>query len=363
MNRSSALLLLLVATLAGCSKGDKNKAEAPPAPVLVAKVVQKDMPVLRKGIGHVESIVTVEVRARVAGELMEAPVKEGEAVKKDDLLFQIDPAPFQATLQQARAALSESEARAREASIEKDRNAKLLVSDAESLENYQKSVARADTTRGQVALNQAAVRNAELNLQYCTIRSPQTGVVGKLLVDRGNLVGAYGPQPLITVRQIQPIYVTFSLPERYFWEVQQYKEKGTLKVQAFWPDTEQPPAAGVLTFVDNKVNKSTGMITLQGTFDNTDHRLWPGQFIEAVVTVRTEPDALVVPARAVGSGPQGEFVFVVRDDKTVEVRRVVKDRLVGDEAVIRKGLKKDEVVVTEGQLRLHAGAKVEIRGE
>ena len=355
--------LLVAALFAGCSPGTDTSKESPPAPVRVARVVKKDVPVQLSGVGNVEALATVEVRARVAGQLVGVHFAEGDFVKENDLLFTIDPVPIQAALDGAKATLAKDEAQAREAVRERDRNAGLVDETAVSRETYQRSVARAESTAAQVLADRAAVEKAKLDLQYCTIRSPLSGATGRFLVDRGNLIQDYGPRSLVEITQIQPIYVTFTLPERNLGEVQKCRGDGPLKVQAVLPGAGGEPEEGALTFVNNKVDRNTGTISLRGTFENKARRLWPGQFVEAVLTLRTEPGALLVPARAVGDGPQGEFVYVVKDDHTAEVRPVIKDRVVQEQAVIRAGLKEGDTVVTEGQLRLHPGAQVKVQGE
>jgi multidrug efflux system membrane fusion protein len=353
----------VAALLVGCSSAPDESKDSSPAPVRVARVVKKDVPVQLSAVGNVEALTTVEVRARVAGQLKQVHFTEGDFVKENDLLFTIDPAPIQAALDGAKATLAKDEAQAREAVRERDRNASLLDDTAVSRETYQRSVARAESTAAQVLVDRAAVEKAKLDLQYCTIRSPLTGATGRLLVDQGNLIQDYGPRSLVEITQVQPIYVTFSLPERNLAEVQKYRAAGPLKVQAHLPGAGVDPEDGTVTFVNNKVDTRTGTITLRGTFENKHRRLWPGQFVEAALTLRTEPGALLVPARAVGDGPHGTFVYVLKDDQTAEVRPVVQDRVVGEQAVIRSGLQDGETVVTEGQLRLHPGAQVKAQGE
>ncbi|MGE5254621.1 MAG: efflux RND transporter periplasmic adaptor subunit [Planctomycetaceae bacterium] len=373
------------------------------APVTVASVTQESIPLQVRAIGNVEAYAVVSVKSQVGGELAKVHFREGQDVKKGDLLFTIDPRPFEATLRQAEANLNQNLAQVKQAEanlardIAQEENAQkearrykdLAAKEYVSKEQFDQLLTAAEAARATVAADRAAVEstraavqasraalenarsavqassaaleNAKIQLGYCAIRSPLDGRTGSILVQQGNLVKANDTQPLVSINQIQPIYVTFSVPEQDLPEIKKYMARGKLKVEAFLAQKEDRPEQGWLTFVDNAVDLTTGTIRLKGTFENREKRLWPGQFVNVALTLAVEPAAVVVPAPALQTGQQGTFVFVVKPDHTVESRPVVTARTVGEEAVIERGLSPGEVVVTDGQLRLSPGARVEIK--
>jgi multidrug efflux system membrane fusion protein len=402
-----------------CSGDTKEPTKPNPAlPVTVGIVQQKSVPVELRANGRVEAFSTVSIKSLVDGEILKVHFQEGHDVKKDDPLFTIDPRPYQAGVEQAEANLvrSRTQVNQAEAELEKDvdqvnqteanlardmaqadnaekdarRFSYLLERKDISQQQYDQARANADalaatvradkaaieTARATVQADKAALENAQAAVQasraaldnakillsYCFIRSPMDGRTGSLLVQEGNVVKA-NDTSLVLINQINPIYVSFSLPEKVLPEVEKYRAGQRLKVEAIIPGDEKPPEDGVLTFVDNAVDATTGTIRLKGTFENRENRLWPGQFVEAILTLTMQSAAVVVPSEAVQSGQQGLYAFVVKPDLTVEYRPLVVSLRVNGETIIAEGLKPGERVVTDGQLRLSPGAKVEIKND
>jgi len=360
-------LLLAMQVFASCSRQPQaGKTGGPPgagqpAPVTVTTAQAKTVPVQVSAVGRAEAYNTVSVGSRVDGQILTVHFEDGQYVKSGDLLFTIDPRPFEAQLKQAQANRAKDQAQLENAQAQLQRNAAVVEKGYVSREQYDQAVANANALKATVAADQAAIENAQLQLQYCSIRSPIDGLAGAVKVDPGNIVKANDTTtPLVVINQIQPIYVSFYAPERNLPEIQQYMAAGKLQVQATVPGGEQVPSSGELTFLDNTVNPTAGTIELRGTFPNVDRSLWPGQFVNVVLTLTMQPGAIVVPSRAVETGPQGQYVFVVKPGLTVENRPVTVGRTVGDEIVIEKGVSPGEQVVTDGQLRLSPGASVRI---
>jgi multidrug efflux system membrane fusion protein len=309
----------------------------------------------------VEAYATVSIKSRVTGTLTRVHFREGQDVKQGELLFTIDPRPFEVALEEAQARLDRDTALATKAEKDVKRYAELAKGDYVSADRYEQAHASAQSLRATVAGDKAQVDNARLQLSYCFIHSPLTGRTGTLQVKQGAMIKANDDKGMVDIAQIEPVYVTFSVPERDLAEVKQYMARGPLTVEAVPRGTNQSPDRGVLTFIDNEVNKQTGTILLKGTFDNKARRLWPGEFVEVALTLTTQTNATVIPAAAIQVGQQGEYVFVIKPDLTVEARPIVVARTVANEAVVEKGLTPGERVVTDGQLRLAPGAKVEIK--
>jgi len=301
----------------------------------------------------------VSVKSRVEGHLARVYFVEGQEVKRDDPLFLVDPRPFEAAVRQAEANLARDRAQAENARVELERFARLARQGVASREEYDQARTRARSLDATVAADEAAVESARIQLQYCSIRSPIDGRAGQLLVHEGNVVKA-NETPLAVINQLRPAYVEFSVPQQDLPEIRKHMAGGALPVEAR-PDDAGPPAAGQLTFVNNTVDTSTGTVLLKGTFPNPDEELWPGQFVNVALRLTTLNAAVMVPARAVQTGQQGKYVFVVRPDGTAESRPVVVGHMVGDDVVIEKGLAPGEQVVTEGQLRLGPGVRVEVK--
>jgi len=288
--------------------------------------------------------------------------KEGQDVKQDALLFQIDPRPYEAALKQAVAQLARDVAQAKSAEEQAKRYEILVKKDYVSKDQYDQLRANADALAAAVDADKAQVENSRLQLAYCTIKSPIDGRVGSVLINKGNVVKA-NDLVMVTITKIIPIYVTFSVPEQNLSDIKKYMAAGPLKVAAVIPGDEKRPVQGVLTFINNAVDSTTGTIQLKGTFENKDKRLWPGQFVNVALTLTTHKNAVVMPSAALQTGQQGQYVFVVKPDFTVESRMVTVARTYGEFTVIAQGVKPGEKVVTDGQLQLIPGTKVEVKGE
>jgi multidrug efflux system membrane fusion protein len=352
-----------IVSLTGCSpKNTESQAVTPniAVPVVVAAVVQKTVPVEIRAIGNVEAYSAVSAKPQVAGEVEQAYFKEGQDVKKGDLLFTLDSRPYQAALHQLEANLARDLAQLENARAQAERYTRLFQEGIVSKEQYDSFRTNADALAAAVLADKATIERAKIDLDYCAIRSPMDGRTGSLLVHPGNIVKA-NETILVVINQITPIYVSFSVPEQDLAEIKQRMAAGSLPVEALIPDGELHPVPGTLTFVDNAVDNTTGTIRLKGTYANTEGRLWPGQFVNVVLKLTSRPNAIVVPSQAVQTGQSGPYVFVVKPDLTAESRPVTAGSTVGGETVIEKGLQPGETVVTDGQLRLAPGTKVEVK--
>ena len=374
-------LLATLSFLTACSHDASGKpavqdpGRRSAVPVTVATVGQKTVPLQLHAIGHVQTYATVAVKTQVGGELQRVHFKEGQDVRKGDLLFTIDPRPFEAQLKQVEANLARDQAQLENARREVHRYEELVKKEYVAHQQYDQTLTTATALEATVRADQAAVDNAKLQLFYCFIHSPIDGRTGNLLVHQGNIVKANdttplgpGPSgstsvsvPLVTINQLSPIYVAFSVPEQHLPEIKKYMAAGKLQVDAIIPHDEGQPTHGELTFIDNAVDSATGTIQLKATFPNHDEALWPEQFVNVVLTLAMQANVVVVPSQAVQTGQTGPYVFVIQPDLAVESRPVVVDREVGAETVVQEGLKPGEQVVTDGQLRLSPGAKVEIQ--
>jgi len=352
-------LLLSVVFSSACSEKSKKPAPAS-VPVIVSTVIQKTVPVQIRAIGNVQAYSTVTVKAKVGGELVRVHFTEGHDVKKGDLLFTIDPRPYEAALKQAEANLRRDLAQEKHAQEDARRYESLIQKGVVPQQQYDKFRTDADALEATVLADRAAVENAKIQLDYCSICSPIDGRTGSLIVHQGNHIKAEDIN-LVVINQIIPIDVTFSVPEQFLSEIKKFMASGKLQVEALVPTNEERPERGVITFIDNAVDTNTGTIRLKGTFANREKKLWPGQFVNVVLTLTTEPNVIVVPSQAIQTGQEGQYVFVVKQDLTVESRPVVAGRTVDRETVVQKGLNPEEKVVTDGQLLLYPGARVEIQ--
>lgn len=330
-------------------------------PVLVAKAEQKTVATRIHAIGRVEAYSTVEIKAQISGEITEVNFKEGEDVKKGDLLFTIDPRPFEAALLQAKASLAKDEAEEVQAAADEQRYAQLLKQSVGSQQQYDLAHANAEADRATVAADKAAVQTAELNLAYTTIHAPIDGRTGNLLVHAGNLVKANADTGMIMINQVKPVYVDFSIPEQRLPDVRRYMADRELMVDTTIPGQQGLIESGNLTFVDNAVDTKTGTIELKGIFTNQDNKLWPGQFVEATLILDQRPNTVVVPSQAIQTGVDGSYVFVVDKQMKVQSRPVVLGENYDGQTIVESGLKSGETVVTDGQLRLVPGASVTIK--
>jgi multidrug efflux system membrane fusion protein len=330
-------------------------------PVVVVTAVQKAVPLQLRAVGNVEAYAIVAVKSQVTGVLNQAHFKEGQDVKKGQLLFTIDPRPFEAALKQAEANLARDTAQVRNLREQVRRYAELVEKQYVSREQYDQIKANADAAEAVVDADKAAVENAKVQLSYCYIYSPVNGRVGSLLVYEGNLVRVNDGNPLVVINQINPINVSFAVPEQHLADLKRHMAGGKLHVAATFQSDENRPEQGILAFVDNAVDRSTGTIKLKAEFANSERRLWPGQFVNVALTLATQSDAVVVPSEAIQVGPEGQQVFVVKEDQRVEMRLVTVGRTQEGMAVVAKGLEPGEIVVREGQFLLGPGSRVEIK--
>ncbi len=360
--RAALTAFLFTALAAGCGKkpnvaGPLGKGGGP-VPVNVGEAVKKDMPVELRAIGNVESIATVDVKAQVGGELIEVNFKEGQEVKRGDLLFTIQPMLYATQLAQAEANLARDRAQAENAQRDMDRNTQLGTKGAISKEQLDQMRSVADAAAATVKADEALVKIAGVRLGYTTIESPIDGRTGALAVQAGNLIKDNADTAMTTIKQIAPIYVTFAVPEQHLADIRRGLAERKLPVSAHEPKSGKLLATGEVTFVANAVDMTTGTITLKATFANEDRALWPGAFVDAVMLLDTESGVTVVPASAITIGQKGPQIFVVKEDRSADLRSVTVGRTVGQESIIRTGVEPGEKVVTNGQLRLVPGAKV-----
>src|SRR5215470_604335 len=339
------------------SRADTQKG--PPAvPVAALAVGLKTVPVRLYAIGNVEPYTTVAVKARVDGQIVSVHFKEGDEVRQGSVLFEIDPRPFAAALKQAQANLLKDRALLDRANEQEKRYKDLLAKNFISADAYEQVRTNAETAKATVAADEAAIESAKLSLDYCTIRSPITGYAGRIQIQQGNLVKANDTNPLVTINQIVPIYASFSVPEQNVAGVRKYQADGQLRVQVNLANSTHPPIAGKLSSLDNAADTTTGTIRLRAEFGNSDKALWPGQFVNVVLTLYDQKDAIVTPSAAVQNGPNGQYVFVIKPDLTAELRNIKVARAEGDDTVVASGLQPGEQVVTVGQVRLAPGTKV-----
>ena len=393
------LLAMSTLTMASCSKGASSEGAAGatagggraagrggggPVPVVTAQSVAKSMPLTIPAVGTAEPLVTVQVRAQVTGQLSRVHFTEGQSVRKGDTLFSLDPRPFEAALKQAEAVLARDMAQAKNAQSQQVRFKELLDRGLIPRDQFETQAANASALEATLAADQSQVENARLSLQYATIKAPISGRTGALAVHEGDLVRANDTAPLVVINQVAPIYISFAVPGRFLPAIRQNQARRPLRIEALTqpgsaPGAQQtapespdgaPPGApnqpggggqtatGVVSFIDNTVDPTTGTIKLKGTFANTDNALWPGSFVQVTLVLSTDANAIVVPSVAVQASQAGQYVFVVKPDRTVELRNVKVDRQQGAETVIAEGVRAGEEVVTDGHLRLTEGARV-----
>ena len=388
-NRPAPLAAVLALFLVSCSSPGATRepgaqgAGGPrgaggPVPVVTATVEQKAMPVTLPAVGTVEAISSVQVRSQVSGQLGAIHFAEGQDVRQGQPLFSLDPRPFQAALQQAEAVLARDTATLQNTQAQEERLSNLFQRGLIPRDQFESQRASTAAQAATVAADKAALENARLNLQYAEITAPISGRTGAFGVHAGDLIRANDATPLVVINQLTPTYVSFSVPGRYLAEIRRYQALKPLAVIASVPTgdpsslasspgqtapagTAGPTERGLLSFIDNTVDPTTGTIRLKGIFQNAGRQLWPGAFVRVTLDLTTDPGALVVPATAVQVSQEGQYVYVVKADRTVEMRPVRLDRQHGDEAVIASGVAPGEVVVTDGQLRLTPGAKVSER--
>lgn len=376
----------LVFILVGCTKVAPPQTERAAVPVAVGKAVRKSVPVLLNAIGNVEAYSTIAVKAQIGGYLMHVYFKEGQDVQKDAVLFEIDPRPYEQAVSQAEATivrdialqhqaeanLAKDKAQAENTRAQANRYSRLTTEGVVSKEQNEQfrtnanamdesvkaDQAAIESARAAVNADRAALEAAKLNLSYCRITSPINGRTGILQVKEGNLVKANADTPMVTINQVAPIYVTFAVPEQQLGAIRESRARSEMRVEAQIPNRQAAAKQGVLTLIDNSVDITTGTIKLKASFPNTENLLWPGQFVNVVVTLGNEANVTVVPSEAVQTGQSGPYAFVVKSDNTVESRQLTTGRVIGHETIVDKGIQPGDTVVIDGQMRLVPGALV-----
>ena len=356
-----SILSLATLAFAACRHEAPVAFERPPAPVAVAAAVTRDVPVYLDEVGRVAAREVVSIQPQISGRITRIHFADSTHLRKGDLLFTIDPRPFQAQLDAAEATLAQSKAALDLARIQFDRASKLIETKAISQEEYDLKKNAVDVAAAQVEQSAAAVQTAKLNLEYCFIRSPIDGRAGQRLVDQGNVVTA-NTGSLLTIQRLDPVYADFTVPENDLTAVQRNMARGSLKVEVSLPDEPGDPRGGTLTFLDNAVQGDTGTVKLRATIPNGDHRFWPGRFVKIRLVLDTLQEAVLVPAAAPQTSAQGPFVYVVKDDSTAEQRTIAQGQRQGDLIVISQGVKPGERIVVDGQLGVTPGGKVKIEG-
>jgi membrane fusion protein, multidrug efflux system len=366
----------------------RGRGQENAVPVVTAKAEVKTVPVTLDAVGTVEAISTVEIRAQVNGQLQQILFSPGQHVRKGQQLFRLDPRPLEAALRQAEAVLAKDTAQAKDAAVDRQRLQDLFNRGLIPRQQYDTQAATAAALDATLAGDRAQIDQARLNLQYAHIDAPIDGRAGALQAHVGDLVRANDTNPLVTINQMSPIYVSFSIPARFLIDVRHFSERAPLTVTATGqgtsasgtaqPNTPAPAAPpgggapgsedvkpisephgkGTVTFIDNAIDPTTATINLKATFPNDDRDLWPGLFVHVSMQLTSQPNAVVIPAVAVQTSQQGQYVYVVKADSSVDMRHITLDRQQGDEAVVSKGLQGGDEVVTEGQLRLTPGARV-----
>ncbi len=365
--RRAAALAICVSmlSLGACSRGEgeqsKAKAARPAVPVTAAAVEARDVPVQIQGIGNVQPAATVSVYSLLSGQIFKVHFVEGQEVKAGELIFTIDPRPFESALQQAQATMAQHQAAVAQAEANLVQYDQILTAHKSALATLEADRAMVSNQKALVQADAAAVDNAKVQLSYTAIRAPIEGRTGNLLIHQGNVVKANDiGNPLVVINRVHPINVVFAVPERFLDDIKAARAQGPLAVEAT-PQGRTVTSRGTLSFVNNTVDMTTGTIQLKATFDNADNALWPGQFATVTLTLRTEFRALVVPSQAIQAGQQGQYVFVVKPDSTVESRPVVVAFANGPSSIIRTGVQAGERVVTDGQLRLVPGTRVDVK--
>lgn len=386
------LMLLAVCLLGGASckkqQAQTGRTGPPPVPVTVATVTTESIPFELKVVGSAAASSVVQVKSQVTGQLMKAHLTEGQDVVKDSVLFEIDPRPYQEALKQVEAGLARNRALLRQAEanlargiaeaknaeanarryaaltkegvISREQNEQVRTTADAQREAVRAAEAAIESARAAIQSDLASIDKAKLDLAYCQIKAPLSGRVGNLLVYPGNLVSANGSAPLVVINQVSPVFVNFSVPEMHLPVIRRLNAKAPLTVFAVQPGNPRNRVAGRLTVIDNAVDSTTGTISLKAVFENKDRVLWPGQFVNVVLRLETLENVTVVPSEAVQVGQKGQYVYVVKADKTVEPRVVSTGRSFEDKTIIEAGLSAGEAVVTDGHLRLAPGFKIEV---
>jgi multidrug efflux system membrane fusion protein len=351
------MLMAALIVLASCEK--KETHEKPPAPVVVGVASQKDVPIYLETMGNAYALATVDIRPQVSGELLKAHIGQGALVKEGELLYTIDPAPYQAQLDKAKADYLRNQAELALARDTLQRNAPLLRDEFISQLTYEQYGTNVKSLEAQMDASLAEIEKAEINLGYCYISSPINGKLSQYIIDPGNIVNPQEQQAISTIRQLSPIEVRFTVPQRDFQKITKAQTKGELTVEATLPD-EKNPIIGDLHFIDNQIDLNTGTIMLKALMANTDYQLWPGAFVYVKILLYIQKDALVVPEASVQVGPKGYYLFVIKDDDTADKREVKVIEKLDGEYVLEGGVQPGEKVVVDGQVLLNPGSKVVI---
>jgi multidrug efflux system membrane fusion protein len=351
------------AAVAAAPSGGRGGGAGGAVPVTIANVVVKPMPLEILVIGSVEAYSTVAMHSQITGQLTSVNFKEGDDVQKGQVLFTLDRRPLEGALLQAEANLTRDLAQAANARGQSQRYQDLAKQGIATREQLDQTAANAASLDATVGADRAAVENAKVQLAYATITAPISGRTGALIVHEGNLVRTTDTMALVNINQITPIYVSFGIPESRLPDLKRYMARGAVHVTAKAPTDDGPPSSGTIHFVDNAVDQTTGTIKVKAEFANTDRRLWPGEFVNVVVTLTVDPEAIVVPSTAVQASDKGPYVYVVKPDKTAEQRMVTVARISGAETVIKDGLHGDETVVTDGQVKLVPGSRISIKSD
>ena len=341
-------------------KGEGRKQMAPP--VSIGMSAHKDIPVEIQAVGHVEPSATVGIRSQVTGTLNTIHFHEGSEVKAGDLLFSIDPTPFANRLSQAEAALAKTRADLANARTLQDRYSQAVKKGYVAAEQADQAATKVAMLIAAIQADEAAAANARLELAYCQIRSPLTGYTGQILTDAGNQIKANADSPMVTINQIEPVFISFAVPDKTLGTIRKQVQAGPLKVLATPPGGTGETVSGELSFIDNAVDQTTGTIRLKSTFANRKKSLWPGQTVDIGLQLATRMNAVVIPSRALQNGQNGPYVYTVKEDLTVEYREVSAGPITGDETVIESGVQAGEKLVTDGMMQLADGMKVEERG-
>jgi multidrug efflux system membrane fusion protein len=355
-----AVFISLIFISTGCSKKPEPPKGRPPALVVTAVASQKNVAEQLNAIGTMEASESVTVRTQISGELTRVAFREGQDIQKGDVLFELDPRTYQAAIRKAEATLARDRVIMTNAGKDYERYSQLVKDGIVTQEQAEGYRTKAESAAADVAADQASVDSAREQLAYCTINSPISGRLGILAVDRGNVVKA-NDTVLVTINKLTPIHATFTIPEKQFPEVKRLMATGKVVVEAEVPGASGLRERGIISFLDNSVDPTTGTIRLKAVFDNFGKHLWPGQFTNLAITMGMKNNALVVPSQAVQTGQKGQFIFVIKADSTAEIRPVVASSVVQGMTVIEKGLQPGEQVVIDGQMRVVPGGKVEVK--
>jgi len=351
---------LLFLPISNCSKPPAPKPAPPPAPVVIDKAVSNDAPVLVSAIGNAEALSNVIVRSRAGGTVLKSHFSEGDEVRRDQLLFDIDPAPYRAVLNKAEADLVRDQILARNAEVEARRFEELVKKDYVTQRETDDARTRAEALKATIKADEAAIEEARLNLSYCSVFSPLDGRSGELITHPGNVARA-NETALVAIQQVSPIYVSFAIPESYLAEIRRAQASGQVSVEASIPGSGSVPERGKLFFIDSQVSSRTGTILLKAIFENAHRVLWPGQFVNVSLILSVQRNVVMVPSQAIQTGQAGAYVFIVDPQLVARRRPVFPGAVVGGRTIVEKGLQAGEQVVTDGHLRLTDGAKVEVK--